>query len=85
MTARQGWQGHAEVTVVGIIDGGDGGDWERKKWVVNAQIDCQHLLMIDLGVNDSIPVIPVGHSFHVIPGTIPPEWYNQFGRPLCQN
>jgi len=31
MTARQGWRGHGEATVVGIVDGGEGGGWERKK------------------------------------------------------
>jgi len=39
--------------------------------------------MIDLGVNDSIPVIPGDHSFHVIPGTIPAEL--EFHSTFCRN
>jgi len=36
-----------------------------------------------MGVNNSVPVVPGGHSFCVIPGTIPAEL--EFCSTFCQN
>jgi len=53
---RRQWWGRRQWWV-GIVDGGGG--WGRRNWWVDdAQIKHQHLPRLDLGIEDSVPVVP---------------------------